>query len=194
MAGQPAGRPIGPVVQVPEGSGFAAVREALAAVDAVHGDGDLPSVPVSATRGRREVGRYEYARHGRPLRLSLNPRSEHPHLTVIHELGHVLDHQAFGRPGRFASETGNIQDVMQALTQSEAVRVLRSRQGRRQVRVSLPDGSRFVVALEQPLVTYLLEPVETGGSCEQSTPRRRRRRNRADQDAPSPAACVSPGR
>lgn len=160
MAGRPAGRPIGPVVQVPPGPASDTVREALAAVDAVHGDGYLPPLPVRPTRGRREIGRYEYDRRGRPLRLTVNPGSDRPHLTVVHELGHVLDHQALGRPGRFASETGNIPDVMRAIAQSEAVRMLKSRQGRRQARVTRPDGSRFVVALERRVVAYLLEPKE----------------------------------
>jgi hypothetical protein len=82
----------------------------LEAIDAVHGDGMLPLLPVIRTRGRVQVGAYEWISHtGEALRLSFSVTNDHPELSVVHEIGHFLDHQALGRPGAFASEADRFQ-------------------------------------------------------------------------------------
>src|SRR5438034_160472 len=103
--GRPFGVPISQSIRVPTGDLFAPVRLALSIIDDVHGDGSLPTLPVRRTRGHVEVGSYEWDdRTGSPSRLSFSAASSHPHLTVIHEIGHFLDHQGMGFPGAFASE------------------------------------------------------------------------------------------
>jgi hypothetical protein len=147
-------------LRIPPQRSFDPVREALAAIDSVHGAGDLPLLPVRMGRGRREFGGYEYARDGRALALVVSRHSEHPHLTVVHEIGHFLDHQAFGIVGRFASESRRVVAVMDAITQSSAVQVLRSREAMKQVLVQMPHGGRRIHRLSQRYVGYLLEPKE----------------------------------
>ncbi|MFN8633528.1 MAG: hypothetical protein U0893_06700 [Chloroflexota bacterium] len=144
--------PIGSRIIIPAGPSFDAVRRALAAIDAVHGDGDLPTIPVVRTRATTEAGAYEWdERTGEPLRLRLSGLGNHPELTVVHEIGHFLDHQALGRPGTFASESGAIQHVMEAIRQSDASESLRALRQRRfrsfqesHRRVHVPIDQRFV--------------------------------------------------
>jgi hypothetical protein len=69
----PGGIPISSRLIVPDGAAFDPVRRALAAIDAVHGDGVLPLLPVIRTRGRVQVGAYEWNSHtGESLRLSFS--------------------------------------------------------------------------------------------------------------------------
>jgi hypothetical protein len=156
----PGGIPISTRLIVPDGAAFDPVRRALAAIDAVHRDGNLPLLPISRTRAVTEVGVYEWSdRTGEPLRLRLSGLGEHPELTVIHEIGHFLDHQALGRPGTFASETEAATNVMQAIDLTSAVRQLRSLRNRRQVLV-VRRGRRQTVPIRSGLVIYLLQSRE----------------------------------
>ena len=102
------GRPLDPQVsaalQLPAGSDVAPLRAALVAVDRVHGDGTLRSIPVLSehlTRGRQ--GEYRLRRDGSPVDIRVSSAARYPGLTLLHEIGHFLDHQALGQTGVFAS-------------------------------------------------------------------------------------------
>ena len=152
----PLGIPISRSVQIPAGRAFDPVRIALEAIDSVHGDGMLPSLPVIRTRGRIQVGAYEWnSRTGEALRLSFSVTSDHPELSVVHEIGHFLDHQAFGRPGIFASDAADVFPVMHAIEQSAASDALRSLRGRRRSLI-WERGRRIEVQVQPSLVEYLL--------------------------------------
>lgn len=156
----PGGTPIGSRLIVPAGAAFDPVRRALAAIDAVHGDGNLPQLPVVRTRAASEAGSYDWSdRTGEPLRLHFSGLGEHPELTVVHEIGHFLDHRALGRPGNFASETGDISALMQTIGLSAASDALRALRGRRRDLV-WERGRRRVVVVKQSLVEYYLSPRE----------------------------------
>ncbi len=152
--------PISPNLKVPPGRSFDFVREALASIDSVHGDGELPTTPVTMGRGRQERGGYSFGRQGRAIALRVSRYSDEPHLTTVHEVGHFLDHQALGAPGHFASETGRLTDIMRAIEASEAIRVLRSLGGRRRAVLASPDGRRQLHAIRQDYLSYLLQPRE----------------------------------
>jgi hypothetical protein len=156
----PGGIPISSRLLVPEGAAFAPVRRALAAIDAVHGDGDLPRIPVVRTRAVTEAGAYQWSdRTGEALRLRLSSLGEHLELTVVHEIGHFLDHQGIGRPGIFASETGVLVSLMQAIDRTDAVNRLRSLRARRRVIVD-ERGRREAEVVRQSHVAYLLQSNE----------------------------------
>ncbi len=157
---QPAGVPLGGRFALPGRAVDAAVRRLLAVVDAVHGDGDLPRIPVVQSDSRTEQGLYVSDRQGRPLRLALSRHADRPLLTLAHEIGHVLDHQALGRPGEYASTAGRIPDVMEAIARSKAIRRLGQMQSLRRVRVRMPDGSVRMESVAHRLVQYLLRPEE----------------------------------
>jgi len=136
------------------------VRRALAAIDAVHGDGDLPLLPVVRTRTATEAGAYEWSdRSGEPLRLRFSNLGDHPELTVVHEIGHFRDPQAFGRPGMFASGSGALATLMRAIDRTEAVNRLRALRVRRRVIVD-ERGRREAEVISQSRVACLLQPIE----------------------------------
>lgn len=92
------------VSAVPAGAFGERVRRVLALIDAVHRAPPLPSVRITAsTRTWGSDGWYRFDRAGRPREIVLNPESTALELAVVHEIGHVLDHQVLGRPGGFAS-------------------------------------------------------------------------------------------
>ena len=135
----PSGIPISRSIQVPPGRAFDPVRRALEAIDAVHGDGVLPLLPVIRTRGRVQVGAYEWNSHtGEALRLSFSVASDHPELSVIHEVGHFLDHRGFGRRGELGSAIGATPDLLRAIEATEAFATLSALRFRRRVRVQTP--------------------------------------------------------
>lgn len=155
----PLGIPISRSVQIPDGRSFDPVHLALEAIDSVHGDGALPPLPVIRTRGRVQMGAYEWdGRTGESLRLSFSATNDRPELTVVHEIGHFLDHRGLGRPGSFASEAGDVPAVMAAIRQSAATRALVDLRRRRVVLVQ--SRRRETVPVNQRLVEYLLTPPE----------------------------------
>jgi len=158
---RPSGTRISTLVESGSGPLFEALRDTLTIIDEVHGDGDLPRLPVRLTTGRIEIGGYRFSgRDGTPLRLELSQHSDHPHLTVVHEVGHFLDHQALGVPGRYASESGHLDDLMSTIDRSAAIKALRTRIGRQHARVRLPDGSIRQHPILQRYVSYLLRQSE----------------------------------
>ena len=156
----PGSIPIGSRIAVPDGAAYEPVRRALAAIDAVHGDGDLPLLPVTRTRAATEVGAYEWSeRTGDPLRLRLSVHNGHPELTVVHEIGHFLDHQALGRPGTFASETDALISVMRAINGSAASDSLHMLRGRQHL-VVRERGKPTRVRIKRSFIEYFLSPPE----------------------------------
>ena len=61
---EPSGTPVSGRLEIPSGPLLNPVRETLAIIDAVHGDGDLPPLPVRLTSGRTEVGGYRCSERG----------------------------------------------------------------------------------------------------------------------------------
>lgn len=154
------GIPISRSVQIPAGRAFDPVRHALEAIDAVHGDGVLPPLPVIRTRGRVQVGAYVWNSHtGEALRLSFSATNDHAELSVIHEIGHFLDHQALGRPGIFASESGALGSLMQVISATDAATRLRSLRSRRRFLFE-ERGRRLAETINHSRVEYLLQPRE----------------------------------
>ena len=84
------------------------VERAVAAIDRVHGDGDLPPIPVDwdvlepGVAAVSELVRFGQANEV-PRRIVVSTAVRRPGLAVLYEIGHLLDHQTLGERGRFAS-------------------------------------------------------------------------------------------
>ena len=77
-------------------------RKTLAAIDAVHTDGNLPQLRFDeATIIGEAQARYYYDQRV----IELDPAKSAPHLAFVHEIGHAIDY-ALGL-GSFASATNN---------------------------------------------------------------------------------------
>ena len=83
----------------------AAAKRALAAIDRVHLAAGLPRIPLDTRRDDpRYRGHYRVKRNsGRALGIGIDPTDRLPEMTILHEIGHFIDHQALGDPGSWAS-------------------------------------------------------------------------------------------
>jgi hypothetical protein len=135
--GRPAGVPISRALEIRPGVINDDLREAILAINQVHGDGSLPSIPVSlvsllATDSGQQVDgllRVEEAFDGQLVAQSIRIRAAAPHrsFVLLHEVGHVLD--VHGLPGpTFASADERVTMLTEwrrAIGRSRAVQVLR---------------------------------------------------------------------
>lgn len=104
----PAGRAVSAAAKVVAGKANDVIRRALALLDQVHGDGDLPDLPLQTVGRLPHLG--EYSRiHGRgAIAISVRTNGPHPLLTTFHEVGHWLDHVAIAKGGATGSNSGAI--------------------------------------------------------------------------------------
>ena len=100
-----ASAPISTAFVLPTGRPGERARRVLAVIDSVHRAGPLPRIPIDERVGAPGAdGRYRFdRRRGEARGIGISRTAPHPELTVLQEIGHFLDHQAFGHRGRFAS-------------------------------------------------------------------------------------------
>lgn len=70
----------------------AVVNDVMAAIDDVHGDGDIPLVPVKFGNMSTRYGHYKSNWDGSPVEIKVSMAGNpHPRLTLAHEIGHWVD-------------------------------------------------------------------------------------------------------
>jgi hypothetical protein len=129
--------PVSRALEVRSGIANDDLRQAVLAINRVHGDGDLPPIPVSLRNslvnaaGESVDGllRVEHAPRDRLMARSIQIRGAAPHrsLVVIHEVGHFLDVHALPGP-TFASSDERVTVLTEwrrAVGRSRAVQTLR---------------------------------------------------------------------
>lgn len=158
---QPQGTPVSGALRLPGSGKYKPIyAEALTAIDAVHGDGTLDELPIITKSSMDAYGHYRYYRTGKPLEIAINGKGDHHQLTLVHEVGHWLDHQAIGPKGTMASERDPTLDAWrQAVDNSAAVERLRDKRRnpsnhRTEIEVS---GRKFTVAPDPQFTGYLLD-------------------------------------
>jgi hypothetical protein len=79
-----------------DGSPFARqFRHVVSIVDQLHRFPKLPTIPVLITKSQREGGGYIFrVRPPVPLSINISVRADSPPITLLHEIGHLLDHLA----------------------------------------------------------------------------------------------------
>ena len=107
------------------------VTAALQAIDEVHDDGTLPTIPVKSSR-QASFGFLEMARGADGLEateIGVRSSGKWPALTLVHEAGHFLDLAAIGTKGQLASVAGDadMMVVIDAARQSDSVKNLAQR-------------------------------------------------------------------
>jgi hypothetical protein len=113
-------------------------NETLAAIDSVHGDGQLPAIPLKQTRKQRTLGAYWRTHTGQPVKIDLSSQGGHPHLTLAHEIGHFLDHAGIGSASGFATDADDrLNGWRAAVRQSKAVQQIQAHRG------LYPDARRY---------------------------------------------------
>ena len=70
-------------------------RHVVSLVDQLHTFPKLPTIPLLLTKTRREGGAYiSRTRPPIPISINISVHTESPALTLLHEVGHLLDHLA----------------------------------------------------------------------------------------------------
>lgn len=163
--------PVSNAIQVkPQGALGEHVNAAVSAIDAVHGDGDLPKIPLNTLSSQRALGVYRFFKDGTAESIAIkNNLAAWPALTTAHEIGHFLDHQVLGVAGKFASaEHELLADFRAAVAKSAAFKTMWA---------ELPPSSEFLKPYElwarayaqfiavrsgKPLLLSQLDRVRTG--------------------------------
>src|SRR5215510_13225955 len=87
IVGRPDGVPLGRAFLIGPGLANEPLREAVDIVGRVHGDGDLPTIPIVWDSTLDVRGRF-VMRDGAPSAIAVKPTIPGVELTVIHEIGH----------------------------------------------------------------------------------------------------------
>jgi hypothetical protein len=167
----PSGNPVSTALLLPGGGFGERLRLALQVLDAVHGDGQLPLVPVVPTRTMRHDAEYQSEFNtvtGRwdPRRLGVSRATRRLELGLYHEVGHLLDEQIFG-DGRMMGSTDPVHpelsqwrvQVARSRAFANLVHMLRSGRGE----FEDESDSLFRSGLDSrqsETVRYLLQPEE----------------------------------
>lgn len=73
----------------------AKAKTTLAAIDSVHGDGQLHPIPIQWGKSKKNNGEY-HSRGRTPVKIRLSKLGDTPELTLAHEIGHFIDQQGIG--------------------------------------------------------------------------------------------------
>lgn len=159
---QPAGIPIERGLKLPSKGPVAnAGRNALAAIARVHGDGELPEIPVEREPSVKRFGGYHYYLTGKPLKITVRPgAAAHPEMTLAHEIGHFLDHQGAGK-GKHASVTSDdFAEFRKAAQESKAIQEIERLIKVRKVAVKLGGGEEIEYPVDGKYLRYLTDTKE----------------------------------
>lgn len=148
------GTPVAPHFDLTAAPFPAELALALSSVDAVHGDGTLPQIPVMKNRGGATAGSFTP-----PADMRIATATREPRLTLLHELGHLLDWDGISyRSDREDSELAQWRAAVEA---SAPIRQLRSMAKRKTMVAKLsPWRGPEKVRIRQKHVSYLLRPTE----------------------------------
>lgn len=157
----PAGKPIAPALKLPVRGNLARLsRNVLGIIDRVHGDGDLPVIPVKQNASRYRHGAYSFWRSGGAREITISKLGDHPELTLAHEIGHFLDHQGV-RKGEHVSVAGNeFAEFRQLAEASRAIQEIRRLRSAGQVSIKLPGGETIDYPIDRKYLSYLTKPEE----------------------------------
>lgn len=169
VATRPADQSVAQKLQIPRGPRWDVARDAMSAIEQVHGDGPLRPLPLLHYRTAQDgnLGGYDPNPGRRRMLLSTAGRAHHPHLTLWHETGHWLDDLALGAtPGRMASRAAGLElrEWRDAVERSGAIRTLRQWL-QEPAWITGPDGRPMPNPRRPPHTTvghlvYLLSPEE----------------------------------
>ena len=127
-----------------------AAKVALGVIDSIHKVENLPKIEVKNSTSSRFQGAYSYTTmSGKPIDIKISSHSVNPEMTLAHELGHFIDHQAIGLAGRYASKSDKLfEQWRNAVNNSKATDKLK--------KLAYDSGNRYYKKLGE----YYLNPVE----------------------------------
>ena len=113
----PNGTPVGAALQLPKRGDVSTLKEAIAIIDSVHGDGDLPNLPVKMGSMQDGMGAYYklVPSSGKPVEIKINSKYEMPTSALIHEVGHFID---FAAIQKIAANNQQVADLLDSFAQA----------------------------------------------------------------------------
>lgn len=97
----------------------------LKAIDSVHDDGALPTIPIRSSSSRASYyGVYRHTVTGAPVDIRITAGGDHKELTLAHEIGHFLDHHGLPGAGFSSARHELMGGWRQAVRESKAYRSL----------------------------------------------------------------------
>jgi hypothetical protein len=116
----PRSSPVSRALTIPPDAERAPSYEAtLRVIDSIHDDGKLPVIPFIENRATVNIGGYAWRGFtGESIDLTISRVGPHPELTLLHEVGHLLDHQALHIRGQYASEKSPLLEVWRRIVQA----------------------------------------------------------------------------
>jgi|GEM_PF-1252806 len=124
----------------------------LGEIDKVHGDGQLPDLPVSVSTAKGRYGAF-WHRGSRAEKITISKTGDHQALTMAHEIGHFLDHSAANVPWASAMATGENRAIIDAAKQTDWVKNIWARYAAVNNR-SAADA--YVIMIDRNYVNYLM--------------------------------------
>lgn len=162
----PQGTPVSSALTIPARSRSATVlREALDAIDQVHGDGLLDTLPVNMVSGKSSEATY-YFRGTRAEKIDINTTAVHKRFSLVHEIGHWLDHQQIHATLDVALQQNRqikraSTQWMDAVKNSQAYKdLIGYRTGAKKLRIVLPNGTERTGRVDKRYIDYLLNEQE----------------------------------
>lgn len=158
----PKGPGVGKAIDVKaKGESGKQIAEAIKSIDAVHGDGALPTIPVVSSSSDSNMGFYARTRSNRPIEIGVSSKGEHPQNTVTHEIGHFLEKVAIPGTKDSTGQRDWTRDVVmvewkRAVDASEAVQNLRALRGK-SLTVDMGKGKTVQVPVDSKHLDYLLK-------------------------------------
>jgi SPP1 gp7 family putative phage head morphogenesis protein len=125
---KPPPAPVSNALKLPK-SGYAKTpsKSILAIIDSIHSDGELPEIPIKASASRKFYGAYEHKIQSKEsVAIHLSSYGDHPELTLAHEIGHFIDHQAFGEKGFSSTNNEMFAGWRDAVDNSNATKEIKS--------------------------------------------------------------------
>lgn len=157
--GMPSGTPISHSILIRPHLHDSYFRNAVAAVDAVHGDGILPKIEAGIMLMEKHEGAFDgIAGIESSFVIAVDPRVEAVELTALHEIGHVIDFCALGRGRRYQSaKSQEMQRWRSQVQKSKSYKTLANNRGYLSAKIELPDTRTVEISLNQEFVEYSLE-------------------------------------
>jgi SPP1 gp7 family putative phage head morphogenesis protein len=135
---------------------------AFAAIDAAHAVPNLPRIPMETGRlGKSIEAAYERTKFGgKAIGIKIRAKADHPALSLLHEIGHFLDHQGHNKPGTFLMETAAGRKLLKVLEQSAAAKSIEALQ-QQYLRLMVERGSSMgAIRSVSAQFEYYLRPKE----------------------------------
>lgn len=156
----PAGQLLGSLLKVSEGPLTPQLLATLRAVDTVHGDGNVGSVSIDHGGISPHLGMFF---PGSPPRIAIKVKQPEPGLTLLHEVGHLLDNTGIerGMGWRSLADDSRLAGWWQAVTNSDLYARFIELSGQDRARVPKAWGTGYEYGtVEQSKVKDRLDPRE----------------------------------